>query len=1508
MYKPHPNTNMSMRSNSMEKPGIRSLITGLLMIAALPGLAMVTYGYMGVRDDAVARAREEVRAAAEMAAATEEQMVEGVRQTLATVASGPSVRRNDLLDLCNEYVTNISRTFPNYGSISVFNLQGRPRCLSDASTKAITVSERSAFERAVASRQFAMDDYSMEASTDGDEIGFALPVFDYAETVTGVAYATLNLSHVSARLDSLSVSESVTVMITDGKGTVLATNKRDVQDIGTSISNPALLQRIARSAPEGRVIPADTEEDWLHEVVRVGEMNSEPIYAIASAKRSDILAEPLERLQLQLIILALSCAVGIVLAMRLAERQFISPISALLKRMEAAAQQKTAPPSTGHVANAPSREFAALEKTFTSMLQELNKKDAQLNKAQEITRVGFFQLDLEKQVYTGSASLRDIFGLEKAFLESSTEKSLTPAQYLSMIHPEDRERVRQHRTMVLEGKKPEHIQYRIIRPDGETRWIDAFGFVEHDSQGKPILYAGALQDVSEQHRLRRLYQVQSKINEAILSARSVQDLFERVCSICVAHAEMRMACVAAVDPQKGTVTVVASAGHDEGYTDILSTELLDVATLDLPIPTALRTAKLAVSNNLATALQKHRWAVEAARRRYRSVAAVPFKTAGQATKALVLMASETEYFQAAECRQLEAIGESLAAAVNHLNEEARRRDREERLKLLETCIARLNDIVLITEAEPFGEPGPRILFVNDAFERLTGYAKEEVIGKTPRILQGPKTDRQVLDRIRHHLERWEPVREEIINYTKDGREIWLELDIVPVADETGWYTHWVAIERDITQRIELKQQRERALIELKTAQDRLLRAQTLSRTGHWERFANDGPAVWSASLFEITGNDPEKGVPSLEACMSKVHPEDFETYLAIMNDGFTQGKMRRWTYRCVFPDGRVSWLEETIDEPKRDESGAVVSISGTVQDVTERLEGEQNLKMQLARTVLLNKIARATDERLNLGRIFEVVCENLEAEFAVGMSAALIYDSDADAFEVVRMGTRGAPQCQSCGLSEGILLAVGSDALDRSHVGEFVYEPDTRGMPCDFPKKLAQAGLGSVVFAPMRAQGRVFGVLVAARSLPNAFNSEECNFLMQLAEHVALAASHARLYQDLQLAYEELQGAQQVSLQQERLRVLGQMASGIAHDINNAITPMALYTESLLNKEKGLSERGRKQLSTIQLAVDDVAETVARMREFYRPADGFTQRSSVDLNRLVTQVVELTRARWRDIPQQTGVSIDMALNLSPSLPQVSLVEAEIRDALTNLVLNAVDAMPEGGDLIVATSQKVDESGQPCVVLEISDTGVGMDEQTRLRCMEPFFTTKGERGSGLGLSMVYGALQRHEAEISLMSEPGKGTTFGIRFLAQASSATGGGDQAAEATSGKRRSLKILLIDDEVALLSALSEMLEGEGHLVTSAGGGQEGLDLFKASLKAGGYDVVITDLGMPRVDGNAVATGVKAMSPKTPVIMLTGWGRRMLEDGVLPPCVDHLLGKPARMALLREALVSCMSG
>ena len=177
-----------------------------------------------------------------------------------------------------------------------------------------------------------------------------------------------------------------------------------------------------------------------------------------------------------------------------------------------------------------------------------------------------------------------------------------------------------------------------------------------------------------------------------------------------------------------------------------------------------------------------------------------------------------------------------------------------------------------------------------------------------------------------------------------------------------------------------------------------------------------------------------------------------------------------------------------------------------------------------------------------------------------------------------------------------------------------------------------------------------------------------------------------------------------------------------------------------------MSATARSNLQTIARAIDDVAATVARMREFYRQREPQLSHRALSLNQLVQQVAELTRARWSDMPQQRGAVIDLRTELDPDLPAVFGVESEVREALTNLVFNAVDAMPDGGVLTLRTRS----TGPPGAaarhaVVEVADTGVGMDEDTRRRCLEPFFTTKGERGTGLGLAMVYGVSQRHGAE-------------------------------------------------------------------------------------------------------------------------------------------------------------------
>ena len=394
---------------------------------------------------------------------------------------------------------------------------------------------------------------------------------------------------------------------------------------------------------------------------------------------------------------------------------------------------------------------------------------------------------------------------------------------------------------------------------------------------------------------------------------------------------------------------------------------------------------------------------------------------------------------------------------------------------------------------------------------------------------------------------------------------------------------------------------------------------------------------------------------------------------------------------------------------------------------------------------------------------------------------------------------------------------------------------------------------------------------------------------------------------ELEHSNEALRQAQQALIQQERLRALGQMASGIAHDINNAISPIALYTESLLMREPNLSEQARGQLVTIQRAIDDVAQTVARMREFYRPSEAEAQRAQVELNLLVHQVVDLTRARWSDQPQRRGVMIELKSALAADLPAVRGVDHEIRDALTNLIFNAVDAMPQGGVIEVRTTV-LNSAGAPARVrLEVTDSGIGMDEETRRRCLEPFFTTKGERGTGLGLAMVYGMAQRHEAALEIESRPGAGTTMRLLFRISAGVATDTVRMPALQVPG--RPLRILVIDDDVKLNESLRLTLQEEGHQVTAAPGGQEGIDAFhSARLSLVPFDVVITDLGMPYVDGRQVIAEVRAAAPHTPIILLTGWGKGLDADGEPPPEVDRVLGKPPRMRELRAALAEVTAG
>jgi CheY-like chemotaxis protein len=327
----------------------------------------------------------------------------------------------------------------------------------------------------------------------------------------------------------------------------------------------------------------------------------------------------------------------------------------------------------------------------------------------------------------------------------------------------------------------------------------------------------------------------------------------------------------------------------------------------------------------------------------------------------------------------------------------------------------------------------------------------------------------------------------------------------------------------------------------------------------------------------------------------------------------------------------------------------------------------------------------------------------------------------------------------------------------------------------------------------------------------------------------------------------------------------------------------------------------REYLDIAQRSVNDVAHTVERLKEFSRQREPQLKLAPVDPNRLMEQVLDLTRARWSSMPQQRGVVIKARTELDSELPPILGIESEIREALVNLVFNAVDAMPDGGVLTLRTrSERRQRTAGTLrsVHLEVEDTGVGMDEETCRRCIEPFFTTKGECGTGLGLAMVFGIASRHDAEIEIDSAPGRGTTIRLSFLETML-------DTPEPTimSGPPSPLRILVVDDDPLILRVLKAALEADGHTVVAADGGQAGIDVFRRAEDGERFDVVMTDLGMPQVDGHRVASAVKALRPSAKVILLTRWGQR----DELPPDVARVLSTPPKRQELRATLGELMN-
>ena len=553
---------------------------------------------------------------------------------------------------------------------------------------------------------------------------------------------------------------------------------------------------------------------------------------------------------------------------------------------------------------------------------------------------------------------------------------------------------------------------------------------------------------------------------------------------------------------------------------------------------------------------------------------------------------------------------------------------------------------------------------------------------------------------------------------------------------------------------------------------------------------------------------------------------------------------------------------------------AMASQAGIALEHARLFEDDRR---KLAELSALYELSRAVTGQLDTAQLVEAVHREVARVLDVRNLAIFLYDSGRRELEVALRewgGTREVDLPRRRALGVGLATAVVTRRAPL-RTADYAAACEREGV-VPVPEALA---LPHWLGVPIVAGDDVLGVLTLADAA-RPFTEADERLLSNIASLTALALRSARLYEERSATYRELTLAQDHLIRTEKLRALGEMAAGVAHDFNNLLAVIVGRTELLLRRAQGPElTRG---LETIHQAALDGAQTVRRIQEFTR-----TRRTRpfrrVDLLDIVREVVEMTRPRWKDEAQSRGVSYEVEVD-GGSVPWVAGRPEELREVFTNLLTNALEAMPEGGRLVFALG--TEESG---AVVTVRDTGVGMAPETARRVFEPFFTTKGPQGSGLGLAVVWGIVTRHGGTVEVASQPGEGSTFTVRLPGARSVAE---PPAGSAPARPARPARVLVVDDEAGVRAVLRELLGGEGYTVVDAPDGPSGLALCETEP----VDVVLSDVSMPGMSGWEVAEACHARFPDLPVGLITGWGDHLDPAQLARHGVRFVVAKPFQAA------------
>ena len=637
---------------------------------------------------------------------------------------------------------------------------------------------------------------------------------------------------------------------------------------------------------------------------------------------------------------------------------------------------------------------------------------------------------------------------------------------------------------------------------------------------------------------------------------------------------------------------------------------------------------------------------------------------------------------------------------------------------------------------------------------------------------------------------------------------------------------------------------------LRRKEEQLNETGRIAKVGGWELHVESKHLTWTDETKRIHEVASDY-TPTLETAIRFYHPESQPIIAALVQRAIETGQPFDSELRLITASGSEKWVRaQGVAKRSYDR---VLSISGAFQDITERKKTEEALLKKERDLGESQRLAKVGSWHLNVSTNEIVWSQELYRLYGADPSLPPPIFSDS-----------------------AKLFTPESWEKLRNAIAKAIEEKIPYELELQTVRKDGSTGwMWARGELELDSKGNVVGLWGAVQDITERKQSDE----------------------KLKKALHDLQQAQKQIVQQERMSALGQMASGIAHDFNNILMPVLGFSEILLSQPDALDDReeARHMLEMIHSAGEDARHMVRRLRAAYA-TDTERKLDSIDISRIVESALSMTMPKWKEEVMAKGAVVEMVTDFQP-VPQINGRASELREVIINLIFNSVDAMPHGGSMTF----RIYPENSTYVVLEIADTGMGMDQSTLDRCLEPFFSTKGPEGSGLGLPIVNGIVERHGGTLNISSQPGAGTTVRMRFPVPINAAAPVKEQIKEPS--PVASKKILVLDDEARSVNYLKTILQKDGHQVEAGGNGREGLD----KLRNGHFDMIITDRAMPVMDGAAFAKEAQKIQPGIPIIMLTGFGDIMNDSKELPPGVSLVISKPVMWNDLRTAISKLIS-